>query len=259
MSRDKQPRKHRRKRHYTFMIISGDSDRNTQKLHLNALATQVLAFSLFAILVAVVCYITFVTVRYRDLKADKAALEQSLDEANAQISTMADDYSALSSEKEELQASADQISKAFIDLSKEKDEYLAAQDTQAMPTGFPLATQSSYELRKDDTSSDSKDNAEEGNYLLFFKLGKESILVSTGDGVVTTITADSKYGKSISIDHGNGYVSIFRCSGSVLVKEGSAVSRGTSLLLTNDECTLGYQITRDGEYVNPEDLIEING
>ena len=54
MSADKKPRKHRHKRHYTFMIISGDSDGSTKRLHLNHFKTQVLAYCSFAIVLALV-------------------------------------------------------------------------------------------------------------------------------------------------------------------------------------------------------------
>jgi murein DD-endopeptidase MepM/ murein hydrolase activator NlpD len=46
----------------------------------------------------------------------------------------------------------------------------------------------------------------------------------------------------------------------VLVEEGDTVSRGTALFIIGDKgATLGYQIQYNDEYVNPEDMIEING
>ena len=49
MSTEKKPRKHRHKRHYTFMVISGDSDGSTKRLHLNHFKTQLLAYTAFGI------------------------------------------------------------------------------------------------------------------------------------------------------------------------------------------------------------------
>ena len=69
-----------------------------------------------------------------------------------------------------------------------------------------------------------------------------------------------KYGNCITIDHGNGYVSIYRNAGESLVHEGDTVTKGATLMVVgSDNTKLGYQIKKDGEFINPEDLVEING
>lgn len=264
MGKELQPRKHRHKRHYTFMIISGDSDRKNKQLHLGHVATQVLAFSIFAILVAIVCYIAYITLRYKNLQSSNSAVLSSMqaviEQQNQQISDLSSENASLQTANSELLANYEQVSKALNIMVDDEEAKEAAQIEAALPKGFPLSSQASYEARLDDPSSDSKDNAKEGDYILVFSASSGSHVVASGDGTVLTITSDSKYGKCITIDHGNGYKSIYRFSGTVLVEEGDTVSRGTALFLVGDSgAVLGYQIQYNDEFVNPEDMIEING
>ena len=79
------PKKHRHKRHYTFMIISGDSDGSSGSFHLGHVAAQVLAFSLFAIVVATICFFIHSAITVSSLKKYTAQQDlkiAELDEIN---------------------------------------------------------------------------------------------------------------------------------------------------------------------------------
>ena len=73
-------------------------------------------------------------------------------------------------------------------------------------------------------------------------------------------TTDVKFGNMVTIDHGNGYISIYRNMGDPLVTEGSAIDKGDIIfVISEDNTTLGYQIQQNEQYINPEELTEING
>ena len=74
-----------------------------------------------------------------------------------------------------------------------------------------------------------------------------------------TVTSDAKFGHIVSIDHGNGYISIYRNEGSPVVSEGDTVDRGDLLYVVNKNITLGYQIQKDEQYVDPEEVMDIKG
>lgn len=62
------------------------------------------------------------------------------------------------------------------------------------------------------------------------------------------------------VDHGNGYVTIYRNQGEVKVEQGKTVTQGTTLMLiTDSDSKLGYQIMKDGEYVDPMEMLNISG
>ena len=281
MTENNKPKKHRHKRHYTIMIISGDSDASSGSLHLGHVATQVLAFSLFAILVAIICFIVGTSINIKNLKntsAMQVAQIHDLEETNANLAAT----------NSELQSEVSQLSQALNQKVEVEEQTAAEAEEQSQPSQLPildgtasmtntLDDPNSAEITLPDENTDDE-NAEgedgednedgegeaaaelTGNPILIFKTAEGSTIVSSGAGTVTSVTADVKYGNSISIDHGNGYVSIYRNSGDCLVHEGDVVSRGTTLFVVGDSnTTLGYQITYNGEFIDPETLIEING
>ena len=79
-------------------------------------------------------------------------------------------------------------------------------------------------------------------------------------GTVIAVGEDAEYGNVVRIDHGNGYVTIYRCSLEVRVHEGDDVVKGDPLfLMSNGTTTLGYQILQNAEFINPSDVMELKG
>ena len=277
MSDNKKPRKHRHKRHYTFMIISGDSDGGSGSFHLGHVATQVLSFTLFAIIVAMVCFVVHSAITVSSLKkqsAKQASQIQELEEANA----------SLESTNSELQSEVTQLSQALNQKVEAEAQSAAEEEELSMPTLLPIsngtASMVSYyddpnsteialpkEKEEDDDNNDDEENNEEqaedevtGDPILIITAEKGATVIASGAGTVTSVTADIKYGNVITIDHGNGYTSIYRNQGDSLVHEGDIVARGATLIVIDeDNNTLGYQIKSGGNFINPEDLVEING
>ena len=86
------------------------------------------------------------------------------------------------------------------------------------------------------------------------------MVVATAKGTVIDVNDDLEYGHNIWVDHGNGYVTVYRNTNDPLVKKGDLVYQGTALfLIGGSESVVGYQIMLDGNYLNPLDLIEIKG
>lgn len=92
-----------------------------------------------------------------------------------------------------------------------------------------------------------------------FGVKKGTQIVSAGAGTIQSVE-DLEEGTSIKIDHGNGYVSVYLFKGTPKVKEGDEVLRGTLLFeVTGNDAKFSFQILENGEYVNPMDLMEIQG
>ena len=260
MSKETKPKKHRHKRHYTFMIISGDSDGSTKRLHLNHFKTQLLAYSLFAIALAIICYIIYAAMTINNLKGIQT-------EQRAAIETLTNDNSVLEASNSKLETEVEQLKAAINKRLEEEQQSQEEAETLAMPTGFPLTGTASMTSAVDDTTAttiteiteDNKDEAT-GNPLVVFTTSEGSSIIASGTGTVLTVTTDAKFGNSVSIDHGNGYISIYRNAGDPLVTEGSQIDKGDIIfVVTKDNTSLGYQIQQDEKFIDPEDLIEING
>ena len=260
MSAEKKPRKHRHKRHYTFMVISGDSDGSTKRLHLNHFKTQVLAYTAFALALAIICYIIYSAITISNLRTIE-------DQQRAQIDELTTASSTLEASNDELETKVQQLSAALN--QRLEDEQISAEEaeTLAVPTGFPLTGTASLTPAVDDPNEtkvtklteDNKDSAT-GNPIVLLESAAGNSVIASGSGTVLTVTTDAKFGNIVTIDHGNGYVSVYRNSGDPLVTEGSQIDKGDIIfVITDDNTTLGYQIQQDEQYIDPEELIEING
>ena len=136
-----------------------------------------------------------------------------------------------------------------INQKVEEEEALAQEKAQAhMPVGFPMS------------SSASLEEAEGDNLMVKLNGSEGSSVIASADGTIISITTDSGYLHCIRIDHGNGYNSIYRNDGDVMVKEGDEVVRGAILYVIGEDNTeLGYQIMYEEKYIDPMGLINIDG
>ncbi len=261
MSAEQRPRKHRHKRHYTFMLISGDSDGSTKSFHLDHAKAQIIAYTLFGVALLLLCYLIYSMITINHLKA--LEIEQK-----AQIEELTNDRSTLETSNSELETKVQQLSAALN--QRLEDEQISAEEAEnnAIPTGFPLTgTASTMELAMDDPSEtkvtkitdDNKDTVS-GNPIGLFNATEGSTVIATGSGTVQTVTTDVKFGNVVTIDHGNGYISVYRNTGDPLVAEGTEIEKGSIIfVISDDNKTLGYQILQNEQYIDPEDLIEISG
>lgn len=162
-------------------------------------------------------------------------LQTENQDLNAQIEILTEKLAVLS----------DTVNKQSQDAENLKEQ-IAKQTT---PTGFPLTG----------TSSNVQDFTEE-DPICVWEAETNVTVVATAVGTVASIEDDAVYGHKVVIDHGNGYRTIYRNKGEVKVKTGDSVARGTTLfIIGSDNLTLGYQIMKDGSYINPMDVLSVSG
>ena len=109
------------------------------------------------------------------------------------------------------------------------------------------------------------DGGDEVRPMLLFDADEEVSVVAAGGGIVCHREKDNEYGYQVHIDHGNGYVTIYRSGTQPKVSLGDEVARGALLFeMEEDEDNdladnLAYQVTKDGIYIVPTEVLEING
>ena len=163
-----------------------------------------------------------------------AVLEEEKSELESQIASLNETVQILSDTVNQKTQSENQLSEQL--------------EKQTTPTEFPL------------TGSASMEEVTEGEPMCIFTAAAGAMAVSTAGGTVIAVNDDSEYGHNIWIDHGNGYVTIYRNQGDVKVKQGEEVTQGTTLFVISDENSkLGYQMMKDGVYINPMDMLIISG
>lgn len=158
-------------------------------------------------------------------------------------------------ENKELQQEIDSLNEKVQILSEtvnqktmNEEQLTAILEKQSVPTGFPLS------------KSASMDMVTVGDPMCIFTASAGAMVVSTATGEVIAVNDDPEYVHNIWIDHGNGYITIYRNSGEVKVKQGEKVNAGNALfLISGDNGKLGYQMMQDGSYIDPMTVLEISG
>lgn len=246
---------------YTVMIISDSAQRHHREFHIKAGAVGVVSLLTFLLLVGMICYLVYSSITLSDsMERSKRQLEEisQLKELNEQLEI----------EKEELQGKIAILSETVNQKVEEERIRLAQEEQDHLPKGFPLSgtaqvkNESNAEVQEteDEEETATVMRADEEKKEIIFIASAGSSVIASGAGTVTAVGADAEYGKVVIIDHGNGYVSNYRNNGEALVKVGSEVARGDILFVIGEEnADTGYSISKNDTYVDPMEMIEING
>jgi len=182
-------------------------------------------------------------------------MNQRIEEYAIQIETYEAQIEGLEQEKKNLQMEIEGLnnkvtvlSDAITQMKATEEELTAEIEKIATPTLLPI------------TGSATIQEVEEGDPMSIFTAAEGAVVVSTASGIVAEVGEDIEFGYKVVIDHGNGYITIYRYQSQPLVATGDSVSQGGTLFLIDDEDTrLGYQITKDGVYIAPAEMMEIKG
>jgi len=234
-------KKHKRKSHHVLIVTSDAVDSGVKQYRIH----PGLMYALFLILCvgigSAVGYFVYGQGDVREKKAQTQNQEETIAQLQQEKAELEIQIASLNEKVQILSDTVNQKTQSETELSQQLEK-------QSTPTEFPL------------TGSASMEEAAEGDPMCIFTAASGAMVVATAGGTITAINDDSEYGHNIWVDHGNGYVTIYRNQGEVKVKQGETVSQGTTLFLIGDENNkLGYQMMKDGAYINPMDMLVISG
>lgn len=238
-------KKHKKKRVYTISITSNIASDKTRYIRSK--------FNIFTacivISVLIAGFAAFIT-WYDYIKFDE--METEIKTLREVVNRQEDEILELGSENAELAALNEILTTTVGKQQVESEEQKEEQAERAFPNGFPLTA--SAEIEEPDEDNMPADP------IVVFLMSELSDVVATGDGTVTSVREDSVYGNCVVIDHGNGYVSIYKNQAVPKVCEGDAVVRGAILFVGGiEDNKLGYQMTHLDVYIDPMEVIEIDG
>lgn len=239
------PVKERKKRKSKFflLLVTEKEDGVIRQHHISSTAMEMVGIALFIVVVLVVCRMVYDSITIRNT-------HQEMINQISQINTLTDENESLTVENATLTSKITVLSETVSKKMANEDAISQEESENALPKGFPLSGTATME-----ETTDSDDHP-----MLKFTAAEGVNVVSTGTGVVLSVDADEQYGNKIVIDHGNGYQSIYRNSGTPLVKTGETLGKGYILFTVEEDNTeLGYEIMENEEYIDPMTLIEING
>lgn len=234
-------KKRGRKYKYTLMLFMDSKEGNVRQLQIDPVVVETLAAVLVVSLVvlAVIC-------RFRG--EELAELRETNAYQAAQIQTLETENGDLTVRQEELAQKVTVLSDTINRMVEEEEKAEEKEAKARMPIGFPMTSSASMEKVDGEEPMVKLTGTEPGS------------IVAAGNGVVDSITSDSSYLHCVRIDHGNGYTSIYRNDGDVMVREGVEIVRGSILYVIGEDNTqLGYQILYEDKYVDPMELLNIDG
>lgn len=235
-------KKHKRKVSRVLIFTSDAVDAKEKQLKLHPWICNLLLLVFCVVVGSVIGYFmneskvwAQVQVVFTNQNKTISGLQEENKELNSQIESL----------NEKLAVLSDTVNKQTQDAQSLREQL----NEQTTPTGFPLTG----------TSSNVQDFTEEEPICVWE--GEENItVVATATGTVMSVEDDAVYGHKIIVDHGNGYQSIYLNKGEAKVKAGDSVARGTTLfIIGSDNLSLGYQIRKDGLYINPMDVLSVSG
>lgn len=237
-----QRKKHKRKTNHVLIVTSDAVDANVKQYRVRPWIWETIIIVLCVIIGAMIGYLAY------EEKIWEAAVEKN----NAQAEAM----EALVQEKEGLEAEVQslngkiQILSETVNQKVESERELTEQlEKQSTPTEFPLTGSASME---EGTAEDAP--------ICIFTASQGTTVVATASGKVIAVNDDVEYGHNVWVDHGNGYITIYRNQGEPSVNQGDSVVQGTTLFLIGESNTkLGYQMMKDESYINPMDMLVISG
>ncbi len=241
---------HKRKNNHVVIVTSDATDGKVRQFRVRPWILQTVILIQCVIIGALIGFFLY----EKDVWAEElqrtetenetiATLEREKAELEGQIAGLNGEIADLNEKVGILSETVTQKAQTETALSEQLEK-------QTMPTEFPLTGKTSME-----------ETAEEnGNPICVFTASKGSMVVAAASGSVIVVNEDPEYGSNVWVDHGNGYTTIYRSPGEVKVRQGETVTQGATLfVITDDGGRLGYQVTRDGTYINPTEVLEISG
>ncbi|HKM34802.1 MAG TPA: peptidoglycan DD-metalloendopeptidase family protein [Lachnospiraceae bacterium] len=236
-----QNKKHKKKVSRIVIFTSDAVDAKTRQFRLHPFTAMLLTLVLCGLVGAIIGYAIYegqIWDRQNEKVMKQAEIMASLEE----------EKNVLEVEIENLNAKIEALSTAVNEKSQTADELQEELTLQFLPTDYPL------------TGSAGIEEVTAGYPMVIFTASEGVTVVASAKGTVTAIEQDETYGNKVTVDHGNGYVSIYCNKGEPQVKVGDEVAKGTTLYLIGvDNKEMAYQILKDGSYINPTEMLSING
>ncbi len=233
--------KHKRKVSHILIYTTDAVDADTKQVRIHPWVLAGVTLIVCCVLGAVIGYAVYEGKLWGRIREHDAS-------QNAALTAAQDEKDALQEKIDEQDAKIEMLSITIQDQTQQIAELQAQIAEQSVPTDYPL------------TGSASMTVITEGDPMVEFTATEGSTVVAAGKGVVTAVEEDEVYGNRVVIDHGNGYVSIYRNKGESQVKMGDEVASGTTLfMVTEDNRQLGYQIKENDVYIDPTTIIAIKG
>ena len=243
-----QRKKHKRKMNHVVIVTSDAVDANVKQFRIRPWVLQIIILLLCVIIGVLIGVLVYEGQIWEAVSRSNTEKQETILALQEECQTLVDEKKALESQITESKEEIQILSNTVNEKVQTENELKAQLEQQSMPTDFPL------------NGSASMEEITSGDPMCVFTASVGITVVATANGTVTAVNDDGEYGHNVWVDHGNGYVTVYRNQGEPTVKEGDSVVQGTTLFVIGEDNTkLGYQMLKDGVYISPMDMLAING
>ncbi len=247
-----EPNKHKQKKNHVVIVTSNAEDAKVKQFQIRPWLLW-----LIIITVCVVIGVGFGYLLYEDqiwnAANQKIAVHQDTvkkmeQKLETQQKAAADEAKRYEEAIDELKADCELWSSTVALQKEEIEELKAERDKLYNPVLLPL------------TGAATIEEISDAEPMCIFNASEGALVVAAASGIVTEVIEEPEQGYKVTIDHGNGYVTIYRNADVPKIKLGDEVMQGMTIyVIDRSSLELGYQIMKDGAFVNPMDIIEIDG
>lgn len=234
--------------HFVF-VTTGEEDEELNRYQVKPWLLWLIIAFLCIVLGATLGYISYEESIWQAVDArsdEQVAAIKTLEEKNALLEQK---NLALETEIVGLKETVQILSETVSQKTQIENELKAQIEKQCIPSEFPL-----------NGSASMKETTEDDAPICIFDASIGSAVVATASGTVIGVKDDAKYVHSIWVDHGNGYVTIYRNAAEPRVQIGDEVVSGTALYIIEERKEdMGYQMMKDDVYISPMEMMSING
>lgn len=246
-------KKAKRRTNHVIIVTSDAVDANVRQFKIRTWVLGLIVIFLFAAFGALIGFLFY------EERIWQAAIEKSNQQLR-KMETLALEKDQVKSEMEqkelelteEIQNLKDEVQILSTTLNQKVESEKTLTETieaLSIPTGFPL----NGSVTSIDTESGEKLGVK-------IETSANTMVVATAKGTVIAVNDDLDYGHNCWVDHGNGYVTIYRNNGMMAVKQGDAINQGTTIFLTDENSTtIVYEMMLGGEYIDPLEHVDIKG
>ena len=217
---------------------------------------------------------------YAETAGTAAVLRENLLAANQSLADMTEEKenlrkeneavsAALNSKSEELDGIKAEAARTFvptlypvkggsmIEQDAEAEDPAEEEDGEELPDHGAGEVAVADDYQEDD--AETEDDGEKGPGV-YIRLSEGAYVIAAATGNVTGVDYDEKGRTVITIDHENGYISIYSGNAKALVSEGDRVYGGAAVMVFFEEgARFNYRIQYEGNEADPMSVMEING
>ncbi len=239
-------KKKKKNEQHTIIIASNNGKGKIREHSMSTRAFTFLTYFMIVLFVVIITYGVYTILVIGDGQGAIFSLRTQVEKLTTQNAELLEENTQLT---EKVTLLSDTLN---IKISAE-EEAKAEEEALYIPSGVPLITDASMSVGTEVGTS--------GNEVpvVLFTTKSQTNVLAAGQGTVTFAGNVDQYGKQVIIDHGNGYISIYKCNGEMLVKENEEVTKNTVLFEVESDSVIHFQIIKDDLFIDPTDIMEIYG